>query len=134
MYLALPPHNPVQPGDLVMRPKHSGWGFHYGTGVSGALVAHTTPEMGKHVGPLEEFADGKHVAIRRPNRHPFANFAVEQRALSDLGRPYDAIKANCEHDVTTVHDGVARSPMLQSVVIGLSIGSILALLFSSSEN
>jgi len=85
MIVRLDPPSPVQPGDLVLRPKVSEFGFHYGTGVTGGNVAHTMPGIGKHVGTLDEFGDRKPVTIIRPQRAPIQNYLVEQAALSDLG-------------------------------------------------
>ncbi len=116
-----------------MRPKKLWMGYHYGTGVDGGLVAHTVPGRGKHVSTLEGFCEGKPYLIKRPRRTPIENLAVQQRALSDLGKPYDPTTANCEHDITTAHDGAPSSPMLQSVVIGLSLGTLLWITVNSSK-
>jgi len=47
----------VRAGDMVIRPKKSGQGFHFGTGVADGIVAHTTPEFGKHLATEERFAE-----------------------------------------------------------------------------
>lgn len=111
------PPSPVQPGDILLRPKASGLGFHYGTGVSGGYAAHTMPGIGKHVGTLDEFGDGKLVTIIRPQRGPIQNYTVEQAAFSDLGKPYDEWTANCEHDVHKVHTGNAQSPTVNGITL-----------------
>ncbi len=38
MYVNLAPQSPVQQGDILIRPKKSGGGYHYGTGLSNGLV------------------------------------------------------------------------------------------------
>jgi hypothetical protein len=134
MLLHLPPPSPLRGGDLVIRPKLSGWGFHYGTALDSGFIAHMTPEDGKHIGSLDEFAAAKPVFIKRPNRTAVQNQIIQQRALFDIGKPYAPANANCEHDVTNVHEGAPRSPMVQSIVIGLSISTILALALGAVNN
>ena len=120
--------SPVQPGDLVYRPKTSGLGLHYGTGISGGVIAHTMPNIGKHVGTLDEFSDGKPVTIVRPLRTPIQNHAIEQIALSDLGKPYHEVTANCEHDVYAVHAGSSQSPTVNNIrLAGLAFLAIALL-------
>jgi hypothetical protein len=125
MYIQLPPPSPVQPGDILIRPKHSGMGFHYGTGLSNGLVKDNTPEGGKHVTTFEGFQDSLPAWTVRPNRTPIENLIVEQRALSNVGDPYDFGADNCEHDMTFAQTGVATSLTVNSVVslglLGLTI-------------
>ena len=115
----------IQAGDIVMRPKKLWVGSHYGTALPNGLIAHTTPGKGKHIGLVDEFSGGKPIKVKRPERTPADLERVVNRAVADIGKPYLPAVANCEHDVTTVHSGRAYSPMLQSVVIGLSIGAAL---------
>ena len=109
-------NSPVHRGDIIVHPKTSGWGSHYGTGVDGGFVAHTTPDLGKHVGTLEEFASGLPCAILHPRRTDCDFDAVQKRALWDLGKPYNTVTANCEHDTTFAQTGVASSPTLNGVL------------------
>jgi len=129
MIVKLDPPSPVQPGDLLLRSKASGFGFHYGTGISGGYVAHTMPGIGKHVGTLHEFSDRKPVTIIRPLRTPIQNYLVVQVALSDLGKPYDEWTANCEHDVHKAHSGNAQSP----TVNGIKLLGVAALVFGLAK-
>jgi hypothetical protein len=116
-----------------MRPKKLWVGNHYGTALDGGLVAHTTPEKGKHVSTLEEFAEGRPISIRRRRRTAIENLLIQQRAIADIGKPYLPAAANCEHDVTMIHDGRPYSPMLQSFVVGLAIGATLFCLKNSKN-
>jgi len=116
-----------------MRPKRFWVGYHYGTVLDDGQIAHTMPGVGKRVTSLQEFADGKGVTAKRGTRTPLENAAVQQRALSNLGAPYKATASNCEHDASYVHDGVAWSPMLRSVLLGLGIGAVLGILVNSSN-
>lgn len=52
--------SPVLPGDFVLRPKTSGFGFHYCIGVREGYVA----GIAKHVGTLDEFGDRKAATIK----------------------------------------------------------------------
>ena len=64
------PMSPVQPGDLLVREKESGLGFHYGTGVSGGLVKDNRPGAGKHLTTMEGFMSGEPGVIVRYPRTP----------------------------------------------------------------
>ena len=131
--MKLDPPSPVQAGDLLLRRKASGFGFHYGTGVTGGYIAHTMPRIGKHVGTLHEFSDRKPVTIIRPQRAPIQNDIVEQVALSDLGKPYNEWTANCEHDVHKAHIGSAQSPTVNGVKLLGVAALVLGLARALSE-
>jgi hypothetical protein len=103
-------NSPVRQGDLLMRPKHSGFGWHYATGLSNGLVKDVTPENGKHITTWEVFCAGKQGIVVRPNRTPLENAIVEQRTLSTVGDVYNAPGDNCEHDASFSQSGVAVSP------------------------
>jgi hypothetical protein len=130
MYVQLRPQSPVQPGDILIRPKHSGLGYHYGTGLSNGLVKDNTPEGGKHVTTFEGFQDGKPAWIVRPNRTPIENMIVEQRALSNVGDPYAYTADNCEHDMTFAQTGVATSSTVNTL---LGIGTLVGLGFLAAN-
>jgi hypothetical protein len=115
--------SPIQPGDLVVRPAKFGLFNHYGTGLSSGMIAHTTPGPGKHIGTLGEFADGQPVAVLRPVRTTLENAMVEQRAVSNLGKPY-ALADNCEHDASFAQTGVPGSGTLKGALI---LGGLFAL-------
>jgi len=124
----------LQGGDLLIRPKKSGLGNHYGTWTSLGAVAHTTPEYGKHLGTLDEFAAGTSVRVKRVNRTFEQNYLVEVRAVADLGREYDACHANCEHDATRVHDGVPKSPTIEALTLGaVFIGLCAAVVYFRNQ-
>jgi hypothetical protein len=129
----LDPPSPVQPGDLLLRPKDSGLGFHYGTGISGGYVAHTMPRIGKHVSTFDEFGDNRPVAIFRPPHSPVQNYLVEQAALSDLGKPYNAWTSNCEHDVFKAHSGNAQSPTINSIAVLSGVVFVIGLFKAFSD-
>lgn len=124
MYVPLQPLSPVQPGDILIRPKHSGLGYHYGTGLSNGLVKDNTPEGGKHVTTFEGFQSGMPAWIVRPNRTPSENMMVEQRALSNLGDPYHLGADNCEHDMTFAQTGISTSSTVNTV---LGLGTLVGL-------
>ena len=122
----LEPPNPIQGGDLVMRKKVSGLGWHYGTGLSDGSVAHTTPETGKTITDVDGFGAGMPVFIQRFNRTPGQNATVELRALSNIGQGYIAGDANCEHDMTMAQTGVPYSPTANNFkLLTLTGGALL---------
>ena len=124
----------VQPGDLLVRRKHSGFGWHYGTGVRYGLVAETTPDTGKRVTTLENFCAGEPGFIVRYDRTPFENAAVEQRALFNVGEPYTIPAANCEHDSNFAQIGLAISPTVDGVMCILGIVAVIGIAHSRSNN
>jgi hypothetical protein len=129
MLLRLAPPSPVQQGDILIRAKKSGFGYHYGTGLSNGLVKNNTPEQGKHLTTFEGFQDGLPAWIVRPERTPVENWMVEQRALSNVGHPYNAGADNCEHDMTFAQTGIPSSPTVNTILgFGalLGIGALIA--------
>ncbi|MGA8224337.1 MAG: hypothetical protein WB780_22010, partial [Candidatus Acidiferrales bacterium] len=84
MIVPLAPSSPVQQGDILVRPKKSGFGHHFGTGLSNGFVKDNTPEQGKHVTTFAGFQDGLPAWIIRPDRAPVENWVVEWRALSNV--------------------------------------------------
>jgi hypothetical protein len=113
-YFQLKPLSPVDPGDVLIRRKHSGFGWHYATGLSNGLVKDVTPEGGKHITTWEGFLDGERGFIIRPDRTPYEKMTVEQRSLSTVGGGYDLLD-NCEHDSNFSQTGVASSQTLNLV-------------------
>jgi hypothetical protein len=119
---------------VLLRPKASGFGYPYGTGVSGGYVAHTMPAIGKHVATLDEFGDRKPVTIVRRPRTPIQNRVVEQIALSDLGSGYDEWAANCEHDVHRAHTGIPQSPTVNGIKLIGGVALIVGLIKAFSDD
>jgi uncharacterized protein YycO len=54
--------------------------------------------------------------------------AAVQRALQQVGRPYDLIKFNCEHFAEQVQTGKPRSRQVEHVALGLAALCIIGLL------
>jgi hypothetical protein len=131
MYVRRTPPSPVQQGDILIRPKKSGWGYHYGTGLSNGLVKDNTPEQGKHVTTFEAFQDGLPAWIVRPERTPVENWKVELRALSNIGDPYQLGADNCEHDMTFAQTGIPTSPTLNTV---LGLGFLGLTIYAASQS
>lgn len=123
----------LEGGDILARPKQSGFGWHWGTALSDGSVAHTMPVIGKHVSSLAEFSTGLPITVIRPNRTLVETLQIEQRALTDLGMPY-AVTANCEHDITRTHLGMANSPTLANALIGGVFGLALVVAAMASDN
>jgi hypothetical protein len=120
------PQPPIQQGDLLLRPKDPGLGWHFGTGLSNGLAKDTMPETGKRITTWEGFCDGKQGFIVRPERSDLENAFVEARALSNLAGGYDPFADNCEHDSNFAQTGVATSPTV-NFWGGLAVGGLLLL-------
>lgn len=109
-----------RPGDVVSRPK--GLVDHVGLVVDGGHVLHNVPGRGEHVTSMSEFAAGRPVRIERSP--PDERLMRLARASHDgTGRGYDLLRNNCEHTVSRVRDGEARSQQL----LGWSLGAVGAL-------
>ena len=117
--------SPIQGGDLVMRPKDSGLGFHYGTGLSNGMIRDKMPNVGPAVQSLDRFGAGKPVTIVRFNRAPEEKAMVEHRALTNPNTNYTWEKGNCEHDMTYAQYGVEFSPTAEKVTWGIVAGVAL---------
>ena len=128
------PPSPVELGDLLLRAKESGFGWHYATGVSNGLVKDNTPEAGRHLTTFEGFSAGKQGFILRSPRSDYENALVEQRTLSNLGDPYDAAKDNCEHDASFSQTGVAVSPTANAIGAVLGVGLVFGIVKLFSDN
>lgn len=125
MYVRTLHPSPVQGGDLVMRPKESGIGFHYGTGLSNGMVKDKMPRVGHAIRSLDRFCAGKPVTIVRFNRSPEENMLVEYRALTNPNKDYTYEAGNCEHDMTYAQYGLEFSPTADSVKLLLVAGGAL---------
>jgi hypothetical protein len=123
-------------GDIVVRLKGNGAGWHYGRLVetvnvvppeeigggyfSKLIVAHTTPSQGKHLDSPTDFFQGlqggwiPQVFTEQERRF------VEQSSVADLGKPY-ALLATCEDDV------FGFSPTRNKVIGGLAVLGLLVL-------
>jgi hypothetical protein len=79
--------SPVEQADLLVRPKDSGLGLHFGTGLSNGLVKDVLPDGGKHIATWEEFCDGKDGFIVRPERSPWERLLSSSGLCRILARP-----------------------------------------------
>lgn len=112
----------VQPGDVVLRRK--GPIMHQGIALDDDHVLHNTPLRGEHISSMKDFRRGKTVRARRLGE------TQRQRALHHAkgaakgdARRYNLFRNNCEHTVTRVTTGKARSSQLVAVTAGLFVGA-----------
>jgi len=125
----------MQAGDVVVRQKKTGSGFHYGRLVRSAnvlpftalhgfypefLVSHTTPEGGQQFDTLEEFAAGSPLQIFPRYLNPWQQLEVERLAVEGQGKPYNALAANCEDHVFG-HSPTGNGILLTLGMIGLGM-------------
>lgn len=110
-----------QIGDLVTRPKVGGIVNHVGVVVGPDAVAHNTPGKGEHLSTLEEFAAGQPVTV-----HPTGadQAGVLARACSVISRPkpYNPFWRNCQHTVSEISVGVAKSSVVVACCIIAALG------------
>ena len=93
--------------------------MHKGVALGDGTILHNTPFRGEHVTSEQEFRAGKRMYIERLDEDE------RRRALSRLRsgreRSYNLLTNNCEHTVTRATEGKARSPQLQSWVVGTTL-------------
>lgn len=78
------------------------------------------------------FDDNKSYTIIPFNGNYDARKQAVQRALQELGKPYDLIKYNCEHYSSYVQSGVAESSQVRNGVVAF-IGLLLFAFVVSHE-
>jgi hypothetical protein len=85
---------------------------HVGTYYGNGLVLHNHQKNGAELVSLQEFSNGKNVALLEGGVNDVYAFFNRIHHVLASGQPYDFIKNNCEHTVSYVREGVARSPQL----------------------
>lgn len=117
------------PGDVVARRK--GVVVHKGLVLDDGRVLHNMPARGEHVSSVAEFADGHRIEVV-PQALDQRRAAV-RRAEDALRRPrsYHLLEHNCDHTVTHLTEGRARSPQLANWLLGA--GAALAV-FAVARN
>jgi len=106
----------ARPGDIVSRRK--GLVMHKGISLGDGRVLHNTPFRGEHICSESEFRAGKRMYVNH------LDGSLRQRALrrADVtehrNRGYNLLRNNCEHTVTRLTTGEARSPQLKSWIWG----------------
>lgn len=106
-------------GDIVSRRK--GLVMHKGVALGDGRVLHNTPFRGEHVCSEKEFRDGKRMYVER--REGGTPEAIRSRIYESESRNYNLLTNNCEHTVSRVTDGKARSPQLRSWVVGTGLAA-----------
>ena len=104
------------PGDVLVRRK--GLVVHKGVVLEDGRVLHNIPDRGEHASSLSAFADGQRVEVLRQSLD--ARRAAVRRADAVLRAPrdYDVLSHNCDHTVTRVTEGRARSPQVMNWLLG----------------
>jgi hypothetical protein len=120
-------NNILKIGDLLTRPKALGI-VHVGVAVGNDAVFHNSPLKGEHVSTVAEFAKGQPVHVHHTG---IAAPTLLQRVGNILATPrgYSAIDRNCEHSVTEVLTGKAKSPQLLGWIVVAVIVVVAAVLW-----
>jgi len=102
-----------------LRPDHSG--IFAGTKRDGTpMVLHSNGAC-VVLTSLDEFAIGRVVEVMDTPCTLEHQRAILGRAYSQIGHPYDAVLANCEHFATWAFNGVPESPQLKNYVVGACV-------------
>ena len=65
---------------------------------------------------------------------PVENWVVEQRALSNVGAPYELGADNCEHDMTFAQTGIPTSQTVITILGFSALSSVSVSLLSNQSN
>lgn len=99
---------------------------HYGIAVDPGQVLHIVPGGPPCVVPLEQFAAGKPVSVRRSHLDDLQPVLARMRQVADSGRLYDLLAFNCEHLKNYVLTGKAYSETVIVVELVGLVGIFLA--------
>lgn len=106
----------ARPGDIVSRRK--GLVMHRGIALGDGRVLHNTPFKGEHVCSESEFRAGKRMYTSNLDGDQRGRALHRANGHDRRGRGYNLLTNNCEHTVSRVMTGEARSPQLHSWVMG----------------
>lgn len=108
-----------RPGDIVSRRK--GFVMHRGIALGDGRVLHNTPFRGEHISSETEFRAGKRLYTESSVGAPHRRAA--RLAEAGEARSYNLFTNNCEHTVSRVTEGRARSPQLRGWVVGAGLAA-----------
>jgi len=103
----------IPPGSLISRGSFPV--NHKGIYLENGWVFESTPEEGEHFSNIRRFAKGQPVHYRRLDIPVSVLWARTQMAVATR-HPYNLLANNCEHAVSRLLGGRARSPQLQGWV------------------
>ena len=106
-------------GDILSRRK--GLVMHKGVALGDGRVLHNTPFRGEHVSSEHDFRAGRRLYVERVD--DVSRARALRRAELNRSRPYNLLTNNCEHTVSRVTDGRARSPQLRGWVLGAGLAA-----------
>ena len=93
-------------------------------GRGGTKVVHNAKGVGGTVTTLDEFSDGRAVALVLPAGRG-DGIAIATRAREDIGRPYDLFGSNCEHLAFRASMELEISPQVRgAAVTATAIGGV----------
>lgn len=111
-------------GSILTRAK--GLVQHQGIYLGDDQVFENTPEAGERIGSLAEFAQGQPVTIKKVIALSAHELYRRVHGAVNARRRYDLLTNNCDHAVTRIIDGEARSPQL--VGWGLAFATVVLVL------
>jgi hypothetical protein len=109
-------------GDVLSRPKALSFVEHFGVVIGTDRVLHNTPEKGEHVSSVAQFAAGENLTVHRREVHVMSLLARTQHVLTKPRR-YNLLTRNCEHTLSEVLWGVAKSPTF--IIVALLAAAVV---------
>ena len=122
----------LEPGDILKRSKAPGV-IHVGVYLGNDKVLHNAPATGECVCSVEEFSNGEKLNIEKPPYYLRLTILNNAALLLQSPSDYNLLINNCEHTVSKVVTGVARSEQLAAWGFGLLILSGAFLLLKSGK-
>ncbi len=95
--------------------------MHKGVALGDGRILHNTPFKGEHVCSESEFRAGRRLYVER--REGGTPEIIRSRIYATEKRNYNLLTNNCEHTVSRVMDGQAKSPQLRSWVVGTGLAA-----------
>jgi hypothetical protein len=111
-------------GDILTRPKLQGLIEHCGVVIGHDAVLHNTPERGEHLTSVREFSASQPMQVRPTGINPQIVSARSYKILANPKR-YDAVNRNCQHTVSEVVCGIAKSPLVLAAILIAIIATII---------
>jgi lecithin:retinol acyltransferase len=100
----------------------------------GTITVIDSTEVGVSLRTMRQFALGRAVELLWVPQTANQQSAVLDRALSQIGHPYDLFRANCEHFVHWVIKGEVKSRQLKRYVASLALVGLGAYLYGNQEH
>ena len=116
----------IHVGDILTRPKFPGIP-HEGVFAGNNQVCHNTPDEGEHISSVQEFAKGQPVKVQYTGANESKVLERMKHVVRSPQR-YNLFLRNCQHTANGIVYGIARSPVVMTIIVLITVGMIIWLL------